>query len=198
MNLSKILRILECLTRSEDTKKAEVQCWLEEHRALRNEIEQHHVSMRYMFIFNMTATGAIFSFIFSDDTLGPLMLIIPILSPILGIIFFFHSKRMSQLGHYIQNVIASNTRKILNSDLLLGWEDTIREQEGKGYSKIFSLDGVRLLTFILTSSLAIGSAFPMKLYLQFWPTLLIGVVLTVVLILLSTVERRLWFGMKKE
>ena len=171
-----------------------MQTWLEEHRALRNEIEQHHVSMRYMFIFNMTATGAIFSFILSNATLVPLMLIIPILSSILGIILFFHSKRMSQLGHYIQKVITPNTRKILNNDSLLGWEDNIREQESKGYSKIFSLDGVRLLTFILISVGALTSAVSMKLYLQFLPTLLIGVAFTVVLIILYPIERRLWLG----
>jgi hypothetical protein len=183
---------------NESLTQAKVQTWLEEHRALRNEIEQHHVSMRHMTIFNITASGTIFSLVFLNNELVPLLLLIPVLSSILGFIFFFHSKRMSQLGHYIQKVIAPNIRKLLNNDSLLAWEDNIREQESKGYSKSFSLDGVRLLTFLLTSLLALSGAVSINLYLQFLPTWLIGLALTVVLIILTIIERKLWFGTQKE
>jgi hypothetical protein len=185
---------------SENQKQAEVQCCLqcclEEHRALRNEIEQHHVSMRYMTIFNITASGTIFSFIFSNIvTFGSLVLVVPILSSILGLIFFFHSKRVSQLGHYIRDETAPKIRRLLNDNSLLRWENYIRDQENKGYLRYFSLEGIRLASFIFLSFTGLSIALIRGEYLSIW---VIGLVLTLVLVIFSFIERQLWFSTQKE
>ncbi len=164
---------------------------LEEHRALRNEIEQHRVSMRYMTIFNITASGTIFSFVFSNTELSPLLLVVPILSATLGYIFFFHSKRLSRLGLYIRDVLAPKVRLLQNDDSLLEWEHHIREEEKKNkFYKYFSLDGIRIATFLITSVTALAVALPTD-NLPLW---IIGLLLTIFLLSLAWIERKTWLG----
>ncbi|MFC1893912.1 hypothetical protein ACFLYR_07850 [Chloroflexota bacterium] len=79
--IGKGLKLVGQLFENDKNNKEVVQCWLEEHRSLRSEIEQHHISMRYIFIFNLTASGTLFSFVLSNVTeFKSLILIIPILS----------------------------------------------------------------------------------------------------------------------
>ncbi len=179
------------------------QCWLEEHRALRNEIDQQHVSMRYTFIFNITAIGTISSFVLSDiEKHGLLLLIIPIFSSIIGIIFYFHERRMSQLGHYIQSVITPNLRSLTGNSKIIGWESYVREEEEKGgrVMKWPSHGGVSFLTFILPSLLALAFAANNAFVSGYGWCILwcFGLLLTILLIFLTVKERKFWFITQKE
>ena len=171
---------------------------LEEHRALRNEIEQHHVSMRYMTLFNLTASGAIFSYVWLDignSSLNSILLVVPILSAILGSIFFFHSKRMSQLGLYIRDVIAPKVRQLQKDDSLLQWEKYVREKETKNkFYKLISLDLIRIFTFFATSVIALLFSFSVDNFLL-W---LLGLLLTIMLVFLAYYERKAWLGEDEE
>jgi len=173
-----------------DTKNAMIiQTCLEEHRALRNEIEQNNVSMRYIFIFNMTASGTIYSFVLSNiDSLKDLLLIIPILSSILGIIFFSHSLKISLLGHYIRDKISPKIKLLTNDSSVLDWEYYIRQEDRRQrLFKWFSLDLVWLSVFLLISGISLVSALVSGLCVSvIW---IIGLVLTIAVSIMMVIDR---------
>ena len=159
------------------------QIYLEELRTLSDEIKQHETSIRNFFIFNLTASGALFGFAFSKSDLISIILFVPILSSILGIISSLHIKRKYQLAHYIRDNLTPRIRLISNDDSVLRWKDDIREQERKDNSKHFTLDSIRLGTLLATS--VIGLIASSAIWLSSFSILdflvwLMGLVLTLV------------------
>jgi hypothetical protein len=178
------------------------QYWLEEYRSLRREIELLLTSMRYMVMLNITALGTIASFALPNaEEYGLLLLIIPILSAAIGITVYFHSRRITQLGDYIEYKIARNIRKITGDKKVLGWEHYLRIEETKRgrFFRWFSIPGTMLLTFIFPAILALiyvaKQSFAAGVgWFILW---LVGLALTILLILGFVEGRRLWFGKRK-
>jgi len=182
-----------------DSLQVDVQCWLEEHRALTSEIELQTTSMRYMVMLNITALGTITGLVLSNtEELVLLLLIIPILSSFIGSIVYFHSRRMSQIGHYIQYKIAPKLASLTRDSEVMGWESYVREEETKRnkVSRWFSISGISLLTFIVANILALIFVQKQSFAegagsITLW---CVGLLLTVVLILEFVEERKSWFG----
>jgi hypothetical protein len=184
----------------EKIKQGAIQCWLEEHRALRAVIEIHFTTMRYLVIFNITALGTIGGLILSDiENNIWLALIIPILSPFIGFLVFFYSRQITQLGHYIREKIAPRLQTLVKDKEVIGWESYVRSEEEKvnKFVRWFSISGMSILTFTLPSVFVLiftakqtfsdGTSWQISLWL-------IGLLLTIVLVLVFIIERELWFG----
>jgi len=185
---------------SDNTKQMAVQCWLEEHRALRAVIELHFTTMRYLVIFNIAALGTISGLILTDmENNMWLALIVPILSAFIGFLVYFYSKQISRLGHYIRDTIAKRLHDLVEDEEVIGWESHTREEE-KERNKLlqwFSISGMSLLTFILTSTFAlIFTAKQTFLEGAVWQIILwiTGLILTILLIPAFISERKFWFG----
>ncbi len=124
-----------------------IECWLEEYKSIRSEIEHHLSSMRLLFILNLTASAAIYSFSFTVFHSAQLVWLIPILSSILGLIFLSHCIRVSNLNDHIDDDLVPKIQKICNDPSAFGW--TNRRTRKRWYYRLLSLDGIRLLTFIV-------------------------------------------------
>ena len=182
------------------TKQMAVQCWLEEHRVLKTEIELHFTTMRYLVIFNITALGTITGLILSDmESNMWLALIVPVLSAFTGFLVYFYSKQISRLGHYIRKIIAPNLQDLAKDNKVIGWESHTREEDRKrnAFLRWFSISGMSLITFILTSTLAlIFTAKQTFLEGVAWQIILwiTGLILTILLIPAFYDERKFWRG----
>jgi hypothetical protein len=189
---------------SENAKQGAIQCWLEEHRTLRSVIDSHLITMRYLVIFNITSLGTIGGFILTDMERNMwLALIIPIMSPFIGFLVYFYSKQISQLGHYIREIIAPRLQELVEDEKVIGWESHTREKEKERnkFLQWFSISGMSILTFTLTSVFVLiftakrtfieGTGWQISL----WS---IGLVFTIILIWAYINERKYWFSNTKE
>jgi len=182
--------------------QVEAQCWLEEYRTLSNGIEGHFTSMLHLVILNITALGTIGGLVLSNPESPErvwLALIIPILSPFIGFLVYFHSRRMSQLGHYINKKIAPRLRTLTETSEVIGWESHIRAEERKKnkFFRLFSISGINLLTSSLISFVTLGFTAQQTFETRFgWHIILLwslGLVLTIMLVLAFVAERKFWF-----
>src|SRR3972149_1466310 len=205
---------------NQNVKKMEMQCWLEEYRSLRVVIESHFTSVRYLVIFNLTALGTIGGLVLSNTVANMwVALIIPILSPFIGFLVYFHGTRMSQIEYYIKEKIVSGVKDLIEDDKtngnenegaenknpevedygVLGWESYIRdvEKSGSKFFRWFSVSGMSILTFTLTSLFVL--IFTAKQTLtsptgwQVW-LWIIGLLLTLILIAAFIIERDYWLS----
>ena len=181
--------------------QVEVQCWLDEYKTLRSEIELHLTSMRHLVIFYLAALGTIGGLVLSHPENVWLALIIPILSPFIGFLVYFHSRRMSQLGHYINKKIAPRLRSLTRASEVVGWESHIRaEERGENrFLRLFSISGINLLIFCPLSFLTLVliakqtcEAGVLLHTILWW----VGLVLTTILVPAFIKERKAWFGEK--
>jgi hypothetical protein len=137
-----------------------LQCWLEEYKSLRSEIEQRQTSIRYLVILNITAIGTILTLVFSKtESFWLLLLVIPVFAGILGMLTFIHSRKISQLAQYIRFVIKPALGSITHNNKILGWENFVRKIEERKnwfFRWFFHTGGISLLSYFLPSILAWG------------------------------------------
>ncbi|MEA5537054.1 hypothetical protein [Crocosphaera sp. XPORK-15E] len=78
---------------------------LAEFNALRNEIIGRSSSAYTLLNINITATATVAGFVLSNKADSRLLLILPLLSPALGLLFLDHSYNIKNLGGYINTQI---------------------------------------------------------------------------------------------
>jgi hypothetical protein len=134
------------------------QCWIEEYKTLRSEIEQRQISIRFLVILNITAIGTILSVVFTKtEAYLSLLLIIPIFAGLIGMLTFIHSRKISQLAHYIRFVIKPSLVTITDDEGVINWEFWVRSVEEKKnlmFRWFFHTGGISLFSYFLPSVLA--------------------------------------------
>ena len=181
---------------TETNNTESVQCYLEEYRALKDEVKHHLSSMHYLTIFNLTASGAIFGYWLTDKIfLINLTLMITIISSILGMIFFYHGKRIERINSYINNIIAPRINSIANAKDLLSGDNYIRQQDESWLSWL-SLEHIRISTYVITGAIALGIAMNNCLYTGF--IFYVAAILLLFLIIISGFDRKSWLRKERK
>jgi hypothetical protein len=178
-------------------KQNAILCWLEEYKALRSEIEGRSASIRYLLILNITVIGTVLTLVFSDIGKNLLLLmIVPALAGLLGLMSYLHSRKISQIGHYIQYRIKTALVLLTNEPQILDWEDYTRKiKSGKKWVSRWASTGVvSSLTYILPSILSLifvaRDAFSSGLgWLVLW---LIEIIL-IIFLSISLIDERIYY-----
>jgi hypothetical protein len=106
---------------------------LAEFNALRGEIKDRNSSAYTLLNINITATTAVAGFVLSGRAKPILLLILPLLSPALGMLFVDHSYNIDNLGSYIKSRLRPLATAAAGNSLLLGYEDFVDEYEQKKF-----------------------------------------------------------------
>jgi hypothetical protein len=162
-----------------------IQCYLEEHRTLRNEESQHRTFMHYLTLFNLTASASIFVYAFSNLCKnGSLLFIIPILSSILCFIFLYHNIRTYRIRHYIRHVLAPKLKLLIKNTPVLKWEEYNKRKDKKCFLiKWLSGDNTRPVIYVIINTLILSAA-PTSLGIGISPNWWVGLGLTIFLLIL--------------
>lgn len=102
-----------------------------EFNALRGEIKDRSASAYTLLNINITATTAIAGFVLSGNASPILLLILPLLSPALGMLFVDHSYNIDNLGSYIKSRLRPMAVAAAGHSSVLGYEDFIDAYEQK-------------------------------------------------------------------
>jgi fatty acid desaturase len=102
-----------------------------EFNALRGEIKDRSATAYTLLNINITATTGIAGFVLSGNASPILLLILPLLSPALGLLFVDHSYNIDNLGSYIKSRLRPLAVAAAGDPSVLGYEDFIDAYEQK-------------------------------------------------------------------
>ena len=109
--------------------------WLSEFRALRDEIENRGRVQQALLALNMTALSAIFGMALTSSKLEwwhpSILLIIPLLSSFLSLLYLNHDFTIATIGHYIRDKISPKLRELSGDAEIMGWESWTRQAPRK-------------------------------------------------------------------
>jgi hypothetical protein len=95
---------------------------LAEFKALRDEINQRATYCHTIININVIASGTVASFALGGDDRLNLLLILPILGPVLGLLWLDHSWAIRGMGDYIAGLAVRVNVEAAGDGTLLGWE----------------------------------------------------------------------------
>ena len=135
---------------------------LAEFQALRAEIASRSGAQAAMMQLTVTALGALAGLSFTQYGDRRLLLLIPVISTILGLVWLDHAANISNLGDFIRNQLMPALKNAAGMAELPDYEDVVRSYEKKpgGFLRMFGLPP--FLIFILVPVVAIVIAFDAK------------------------------------
>jgi hypothetical protein len=173
-----------------------LQVTLAEFSVLRAEISKRSEAQNSLISLNITALGTVGGFVLSQRADLKLLLLLPILSPVLGILYLDHGTNIANIGRYIDERIkpvfsnlAQSPSQTGYSPLLLEYESFARKYEQRMLLRFLTfgipiftifcgLPGIALIFTILqirnflTFSIWLIGFFFVLLYLWFWIALI--------------------------
>jgi hypothetical protein len=102
---------------------------LTEFKALRDEINQRATYCHTIININVIASGTVASFALGGDGRLSLLLVLPILGPVLGLLWLDHSYAIRGMGDYIARLSRRVNEEAGGDGTLLGWETHLDESE---------------------------------------------------------------------
>jgi hypothetical protein len=154
---------------------------LAEFQALRAEIAARSTTQATMMQLAITAFGALAGLAFTQYGDHRLLLLIPVISTILGLIWLDHASNISNIGDFIKAELMPALQKAAAMDALPDYEKVVRkfEREPGMIFRVFGLPP--LLVFIVVPLVAMVMAldFPARDWL-FWALFLCDALLLVV------------------
>jgi hypothetical protein len=130
-----------------DDKKAMLNVVLAEFQALRGEIKDRASAAYTILNLNITATAAVAGFVLSDKADPRLLLILPLLSPALGMLFVDHSYNIANLGNYINERLRPLAIAAAGDSRLLGYEEFVDKYEQNKLLRFLPLGFPLMLLF---------------------------------------------------
>jgi hypothetical protein len=110
-----------------------------EFNALRGEIKDRSSYAYTLLNINITATTAVAGFVLSGKADPLLLLILPLLSPALGMLFVDHAYNIDNIGEYIKSRLRPLATAAAGDSRLLGYEDFVAEYEQNKLLRILPL-----------------------------------------------------------
>jgi hypothetical protein len=102
---------------------------LDEFKALRDEINQRATYCHTLINLNVLATGTLGGFVLSHPKRDELLLLLPVLNPVLGLLWLDHSYAIRNMGNYIDTEIKATVRAAVDGARVLRWEEYLDEHE---------------------------------------------------------------------
>jgi hypothetical protein len=131
---------------------------LAQFEACRTEIQTRSGTQATLFNLNLTAAGVVAGYYVSQPHTNPLvLLIIPLLSPMLGIIWADHAINIGNIGRFIQNELTPRLGKLLRSDLP-DYQNWISAFESRRATRALLLVSPMLLIFAILPACALAFA----------------------------------------
>jgi hypothetical protein len=93
-------------------KSLQLSVLIAEANAIRQEITNRSNSQGTLMQVNITAAGAVASFALANHAYAPILVVLPILSPVLGLLWMDHDAAILKLGRYIRDIIAADYERI--------------------------------------------------------------------------------------
>jgi len=173
-----------------------VQVALEEFVKLRDEIAGRSTAQWTVLGLNATVSAATVGFVLANHADRNLLLLLPLLTPALGLLFIDHALNIFQIGTYINDVLKPAIRKEIGSATLFGYEEWVRRWEHQTLWRLLSFGIPLVVLFTIVPLAALLSTFPAETTLSpIWFLWLAGVLFTVVEIgFWSWFFKRLLFG----
>jgi len=112
-----------------DNKGAVLNVVLAEFNALRGEIKDRSSTAYTLLNISITATTAIAGFVLSGKASPLLLLILPLLSPALGMLFVDHAYNIDNLGNYIRSRLRPRAIAAAGDSHLLEYEEFVAQYE---------------------------------------------------------------------
>jgi hypothetical protein len=136
-----------------DQREHQAQGPLEEFSALRQEILMFSQELHNIFIFQVAAAGAVFSFALSEADRAVVALAVPVVTYLLLARYYYAYRSIVDVGEYIRTVLSGKLEG-------LEWEDWRQRGPRKASPRRFRANNVLMLAFPLTAflALAIGTA----------------------------------------
>ncbi|WP_162937526.1 hypothetical protein [Indioceanicola profundi] len=127
-------------------KSQQIDIIMEEFKALRNEILFRASTQLNIIKLNITAMGLIAGAYFTKTDLfyNRILFLIPVISPILGLLWLDNATSITNIGNFIQKDIKSDIKHILGKEIP-DFESYVRELEFKRLDRSF-LIGIPVLT----------------------------------------------------
>lgn len=154
---------------------------LAQFNACRAEIQARSANQAATITLNITAVGIIAGYYFSAHGDPMVLLVIPLISPMLGIIWADHAINIGNLGRFIQTRLMPTMSAVLHSNLP-DYEVTVRAFERQRGQRLILLVAPMLLLFavlpVAALLLAFAAVHPHDL--RFWSLSVIGAVLVLV------------------
>jgi hypothetical protein len=135
---------------------------LAEFNVLRKEISDRSAGAQFLMNLNITGAATIAGFVLSHKADALLLLLIPLLSPCLGMLYVDHAFNIQSLGNYIQKEITPLLIGITNEPRLMQYENRIDEYERQRL--------LRFLPFGLPTTVIFAVA-PISSLIFTWPHL---------------------------
>lgn len=120
---------------------------LAEFNALRGEIKDRSTFAHTLLNINITATTALSGFVLVNKANEMLLLILPLLSSALGMLFVDHSYNINNLGNYINDRLRPLVDSLVEDSRLLGYEAFVDEYEQKKVLRFLPLGVPLTLVF---------------------------------------------------
>jgi drug/metabolite transporter (DMT)-like permease len=175
-----------------DEQKQVATVLLSQFTALRAEIQNRSIIQASIVSLNITAIGLIAGFVFAQHADPRVMFVIPILSPILGMVWVDHDVSIGNIGRFIQNAIMPELARAAGATGLPDYEVYVREREGRGRFRVFVFGIPILFMFALLPLMALILPFLPGMHTVRHPTLLAPVGLGSILLLAFSIA---WMGM---
>jgi hypothetical protein len=171
---------------------------LSEFNSLKSEIQARSKAQSSLISLNMTATAALGGFFFSDHGGDPrILLLIPIVSSVLGMVYIDHAVSIGYIGRFIQYRVKPRLAEVANVSEMVDYEVFARrfEQNRKFRVLLFALPLLLIFCGIPISALILAF-FIQKTWTStmFWAPAILGAVLTAVFLWFWSlmVAGRLW------
>lgn len=146
------------LAGSPEAEKQLVAVLLAQFNACRSEIQARSSSQALVINLNITTIGVLGGYYFGYHANPLVLLIIPLLSPMLGIIWADHAINIGNIGRFIQNQIMPLIGSTIGRDLP-DYEICIRSFEHQKGRRLLLLISPMLLIFALLPAAALVLAF---------------------------------------
>ena len=132
---------------------------LAEYQALRAEIQARSAAQSTMMQLTITALGALAALSFTQYGDRVMLLLIPVISTILGLVWLDHAANISNIGDFIMQHLWPALRAASQAEKLPDYEAAVRSYERTpgGFLRLFGLPP--FLIFILVPVVAIVVAF---------------------------------------
>jgi hypothetical protein len=156
-----------------------VQVALAEFNKLREEIAGRSTAEWTLLGLNVTASATTVGLVIAYKADIKLLLLLPLLTPSLGMLVIDHAFNISRIGQYIRDILAPTLRKATGENALLGYESWVQAYERQTVPRLLPF-GIPLI--LLFSGVPIGAlvvAFPTAAFpTDVWGLWLLGLLAT--------------------
>lgn len=132
-----------------------IQVALAEFNKLRDEISARSGAAWTLLGLNATVSSAVAGFVLARQANPLLVLLLPLLTPSLGLLFIDHATNIKNIGKYIDSVLKPMLRDAAGEQRLLSYEELVDDYEGQPVRRLlpFGIPLVLLFNVVPVASL---------------------------------------------